>query len=173
MGRKHPATVTHLEMKSPPVWLDDDDPLPEGMTVVRLERPPLHLYRYLYDTVGRNYIWVNRKRLSDEALASIIHHPKVEIHLAQFRGVPAGYAELDFRKKAIGELSFLGVVPEYLEERLGTPLLRYAIRRAWAAGIERMIVQTCTLDHPRALPLYQRHGFEPVGREEVVLEEVD
>ena len=30
-----------------------------------------------------------------------------------------------------------------------------------------------TLDHPRALPLYQRMGFTPYAQEEAVLEEVD
>jgi len=29
-----------------------------------------------------------------------------------------------------------------------------------------MIVNTCTLDHPRALQRYQRHGFHPVAQAE-------
>jgi ribosomal protein S18 acetylase RimI-like enzyme len=29
-----------------------------------------------------------------------------------------------------------------------------------------MTVNTCTLDHPRALALYQRLGFTPIAREE-------
>jgi hypothetical protein len=29
-----------------------------------------------------------------------------------------------------------------------------------------MTVNTCTLDHPRALPAYQSWGFHPVRREE-------
>ena len=31
-------------------------------------------------------------------------------------------------------------------------------------GPRRVIVQTCTLDHPAALPLYQKLGFSPVGQ---------
>jgi hypothetical protein len=34
-------------------------------------------------------------------------------------------------------------------------------------------VQTCTLDHPRALPMYQRMGFSPYAQEEAELEELD
>ena len=37
---------------------------------------------------------------------------------------------------------------------------------AWdREGVRRMTVNTNSLDHPRALPLYQRAGFEPVRRE--------
>ncbi len=32
-----------------------------------------------------------------------------------------------------------------------------------------MIVQTCTLDHPAALPLYQKLGFQPVGQKKEVI----
>jgi hypothetical protein len=31
----------------------------------------------------------------------------------------------------------------------------------------RLTVNTCTLDHPRALPLYLRMGFEICGRREL------
>jgi len=46
-------------------------------------------------------------------------------------------------------------------------MLRTAILTGWAQeGVEKMIVNTCTLDHPRALIQYQRHGFEVVRRED-------
>jgi len=30
---------------------------------------------------------------------------------------------------------------------------------------DRLIVRTCTLDHPAALPLYQKCGFAPTGQQ--------
>jgi len=88
-------------------------------------------------------------------------------------GGPAGYFELDFRSMPRAEISFLGLMPEYIGSGLGTFILREAIVTAWRRGPERLIIQTCTLDHPRALPLYQRMGFTPYAQEEAVLEEVD
>jgi GNAT superfamily N-acetyltransferase len=172
MGKKHKTTVTHLEMLSeprlPPV------PRPLGKyALMRADKPPVHFYRYLYDAVGRDYVWVNRKRLSDAALAQIIHHEDVEIYVLYCSGAPAGYAELDFRAMPRVELSFLGVMPEYIGSGLGRFLLAEAISLAWRRSPQRLIVQTCTLDHPRALPLYQRMGFTPYGQEEVELEELD
>ncbi|MDO8840266.1 MAG: GNAT family N-acetyltransferase [Parvibaculum sp.] len=172
MGKKHKTVVTHLEMLSeprlPPV------PRPLGKyALLRVEKPPIHFYRYLYDAIGRNYVWVNRKRLSDEALGAIIHHNEVEIYVLYCGGAPAGFTELDFRNRERAELSFLGVIPEHVGKGLGRFLLCEAITRAWTRHPERLIVQTCTLDHPRALPLYQRHGFTPYAQEEVELEELD
>ena len=49
---------------------------------------------------------------------------------------------------------------------LGSWLLKTAILTAWERKcVSKLTVETCTLDHPRALALYQKHGFTPVRRE--------
>ena len=74
-------------------------------------------------------------------------------------GVPAGYAELDARREPEIELSYFGLVPDFIGQRLGPYLLSFAIRTAWSRRPSRVWVHTCTLDHPAALGLYQRAGF--------------
>jgi GNAT superfamily N-acetyltransferase len=172
MGKKHKTIVTHLEMIAPPRLPPAPRP-PGKYALMRAENPPVHFYRYLYDAVGRDYVWVNRKRLSDEVLASIVQHPDVEIYVLYCNGSPAGYFELDFRSLPRAELSFLGLIPEQVGSGIGSFLLREAITMAWSRDINRLIVQTCTLDHPRALPMYQRMGFTPYAQEEAELEELD
>lgn len=174
MGRKHKTTVTHLEMLADPMHAKRPCPCPRGRcALLRAEQPPIHFYRYLYDAIGRDYVWVNRKRLTDAELGAIIHDENVEIYVLYMNGVPAGFTELDFRYMPRAELSFLGLMPEFIGEGLGAFLLQEAIRIAWARHPQRLIVQTCTLDHPRALTMYQRAGFSVCGREEVELEEMD
>ena len=46
---------------------------------------------------------------------------------------------------------------------LGKWLLSTAISAAWAHKPGKIILQTNTLDHPAALPLYQKMGFSPVA----------
>lgn len=171
MGRKVNTTVTHLEMHGEPLLRC---PVPHGkLALIRAEHPPVHFYRYLYDTIGRDYFWVTRRKLSDQALAQIIQDDRVHIIVLYDNGVPAGFAELDLRRMPVADLAFLGIMPDFLGKGLGRFLLCETIRTAWMHGPEKMTVQTCTMDHPRALPLYQRHGFTPCGQEEVVLEEPD
>ena len=85
-------------------------------------------------------------------------------------GCPAGMAELDMRDAAVGQLAYFGLMPEYVGRRLGFYFLYHACMNAWSRPISRFIVNTCTLDHPRALPLYQRVGFGPYNREDSYIE---
>ena len=137
------------------------------------QKPPLHFYRYLYDAIGRDHIWVDRKRKSDEELAAIIHDDLTEIYVLYVDGAPAGFAELNFREPGICELVYLGLTPDSVGGGLGEYLLAQAIDIAWQHPITKMKVQTCTLDHPRALGLYQRMGFVPYAQTETEVEELD
>lgn len=171
MSRKIKTTVTHLEMLNDPKLRA---PLPRGkFALIRAENAPAHFYRYLYDTIGRDYFWINRRVLSDDALLKIIHDEKVHIYVLYVEGVPAGFAELDLRKMPTADLAFLGIMPEFLGQGLGRFLLCETIETAWMHHPQKLTVQTCTLDHPRALSLYQRNGFSPCRQEEVEMVDPD
>jgi GNAT superfamily N-acetyltransferase len=160
-----PMTVTFLEMKGKPSVLPPPQPFGK-VAILRAEHPPVHFYRYLYDTIGGPYHWVDRRRMTDSAVAAIIHHEKVELYVLYVDGCPAGMAELDFRESGTGLLAYFGLQPEYIGKRLGYFFLYHAVQNAWLKPIKNLLVNTCTLDHPRALPLYQRMGFSPYSRED-------
>ena len=171
MGKTYPITITHLEMLAP---LSQAVPRPAGqLAIIRAHEPPVHFYRYLYNTVGASHVWVDRRRLDDAALADIIHAPKIEIYVLHVGGCPAGYAELNFAKPAEADLAYFGLMPEFTGRGFGRFFLAETIHIAWARDIERLTVQTCTMDHPAALPLYQRLGFSPYAQSEDVLEGID
>ena len=162
-GRAVLVTVTYLEMTSPdqrtapPEWT-------EPAVVVRAERPTISFYRYLYDTVGADWDWFERGRLSSEALAAIIHDDAVEVFVLHVRGVPAGYVELDRRVEHEVEIAYFGLVPDYIGRGLGPCLLGWGLDRAWSYGPRRVWLHTCSLDHPKALSVYLRAGFEVFDR---------
>ncbi|HPD94006.1 MAG TPA: hypothetical protein PLG62_16205, partial [Pararhodobacter sp.] len=55
---------------------------------------------------------------------------------------------------------------EAVGQGLGSFLLKTAILTGWdRPGTHLMTVNTCTLDHPRALAQYQRMGFTPARTE--------
>ena len=164
-GRRIPMVVTFLEMTAKPAALPP--PTPRGkVAMLRAGHPPVHFYRYLYNTIGEPYFWVERRKLSDEALAALIQHPDVELYVLYLDGSPAGMAELDMRDPVTGQLAYFGLMPEAVGKRLGYFFLYHAVMNAWAKPISKLLVNTCTLDHPRALPLYQRMGFVPYSRED-------
>jgi GNAT superfamily N-acetyltransferase len=175
MGERLPTTITFLEMRAQSVHRPTPPfDLAKGrVAVLKADNPPIHFYRYLYDAVGSPWHWVDRKRLSDAELGAIIHDPKLEIFVLYVEGCPAGYAELDFRGLPTADLAYFGLMPEYLGRRLGAFFLSTAISTMWSKGAERLKVNTCTLDHPRALPLYQQMGFTPYAQREAFVELLD
>lgn len=160
-----PMTVTFLEMKRKPTIVPPPQPLGK-IAILRAENPPVHFYRYLYDTIGGPYYWVDRRRMADSAVAAIIRSPQVELYVLYVDGCPAGMAELDFREHGTGLLAYFGLLPEFIGKGMGYFFLYQAVQNAWLRPISTLLVNTCTLDHPRALPLYQRMGFAPYSRED-------
>lgn len=160
------VTVTYLEMTSSdqcspaPGW-------PEPVEVRRAVQPAVSFYRSLYDAVGADWDWHVRRRLSDDALAAIVHDDAVEVHVLHVRGVPAGYVELDRRVEGEVEIAYFGLMPDHIGRGLGPALLGWALERAWSCGPRRVWLHTCSLDHPKALAMYRRAGFEVYDREVV------
>jgi len=161
MDRKMTVTVSYLQMLRRPESLDLTPPR-EGLTVVRASSPTVPYYRFLYNTVGEPWLWVDRRKLSDQELAPIIQDPAVEIYVLSVDGSPAGFAELDLRKLPDVEIAYFGIMPGFIGRGLGPYLLRWAIERAWSRtpAPARLWLHTCTLDHPKASDTYRRAGFE-------------
>ena len=165
-GGTVPVTVTYLEMTSP----DQREPAPgvtEPTAILRAERPTISFYRYLYDTVGADWNWYMRRHLPDGELAAIIHDDRVEVFVLYVRGVPAGYVELDRRVEEEVEIAYFGLIPEYVGKGFGAFLLGWGLGRAWGYRPRRVWLHTCSLDHPRALGVYQRAGLVAYDREVV------
>lgn len=162
MGKSY--VVTWLEMTARPAR--PRLPLPAGrIALLQAHDPPVRFFRYLYDGVGADYDWTDLHGWPEEKLRDFVQNAQVEIHVAYVAGVPAAFAMLDFREAKACDLAYFGVMPEFIGHRLGSWLLMEAIHMAWDREIARMTVNTCTLDHPRALPLYQKCGFQPVRQE--------
>lgn len=154
------VTVTHLEMNEHPGRTSID--LPQGVQVVRATSPTVAYYRFLYHEVGDQWVWTDRKRLEDAALAKLIQDPRIEIDVLWVDGVPAGFAELDFRKSPLMQLAYFGLMAPFIGRGLGRLFLTWTIDRAWQRAISKLTVHTCTLDHPNALQNYKNRGFVPV-----------
>ena len=80
--------------------------------------------------------------------------------------MPIGFAELDCRNAPQVRLTYIGVVPEWLGQGLGKYLVGAILEIAWSHDPESVLLSTCDLDHPRAIALYQKFGFQLVRQEQ-------
>lgn len=158
------TVVTHLEMTEPPRMLPPQ-PVGPRLALMKVDTIPLHFYRYLYATIGRDWLWVERLDLDDNALAQMVQREGIEISVLYANGAPAGYFELDLAGSNIIDLVYFGLMPEWTGRKIGPWFLGCAVMEGFSAGAERLTINTCTLDHPGALRLYQHIGFQPVRRE--------
>lgn len=163
------TVVTHLEMRAPAPLRPGS--APDGASFAPAPQPDPDWYRDLFDRVGgHDWLWFSRLRMDNADLTTIITDPGVDIYTLTKDGQAEGLLELDFRQDRACELAFLGVTAALIGSGAGRFLMNEAISRAWARGIDRFHVHTCTLDHPDALGFYIRSGFTPI-RQQIEIED--
>ncbi|MCA1365844.1 GNAT family N-acetyltransferase [Bradyrhizobium sp. BRP14] len=162
------AQVTELEMTSPP---KQSLPMPINIhtAILRVSDIPLAYYRFLYLRVGKRWHWAERLRMNDEELAAILHDKRTTITVLYVNGAPAGFFELQQLEEDVIEITHFGLMEHALGLGLGKWFLLQALFEAWAVNPSKVKVTTNSLDHPRALQLYQQFGFSPVATREATV----
>lgn len=165
-GEEIEYVVTWLEMTARPAGPRLPAPAGAPLALIGADGPPPWYFLALYDAVGGAHEWTDWHRRPRAELAAFLGDPAVRLYTLLRHGWPAGFFVLDARAAGICDLAYFGVVPEAAGQGIGRWLLDTAIHMGWERpGVARLTVNTNTLDHPAALPLYQRAGFVPVARE--------
>ncbi len=163
--------VTYLEMRAPSSRMRCRPPLlGVPLQILRLSRPSVPFYRYLYETVGAPWRWYERRMLDDTELEALLTANHLDVIVLYAGGEPAGFAELHRHPGNDVELAYFGLMPHFIGHGLGRYFLETAVEMAWTphprTGTTRRVwLHTCTLDHPAALGLYQKIGFHPVAQD--------
>ena len=159
-------TVTYLEMTERPATPPPPRPVNVQTALLCAETPPADYFLYLYKTVGAEYEWTDWLQRPRADVEAFVENPKVLLYTLMLEGWPGGFFMLDASDEGCCDLAYFGLVPQAVGRNLGRWFLATAVESVWALpGTERMTVNTNTLDHPRALGLYQRAGFQPIRRE--------
>lgn len=162
------VTITYLEMEARPSYARPHQPLGHPAALLHAENPPVWWFLDLYRAVGSQYQWTDRFEDDPEELRAFVQHPDVALYTLIRQGWPAGFFMLDRREKGVCDLAYLGLVREMIGKGYGKFLMQEAVHSGWdCEGVEKMTVNTCTLDHPRALALYQSAGFTPVRQDHI------
>lgn len=162
------VVCTYLEMRRP----DEHVRAPIADPDTRFERirdcrPDL--YRRIYHEIGRKHRWRERLRWSDADVRRHLARSGVALFFLYYRGLLAGYFELERHADGSTEIAHIGILDEFLGRGLGKQMLSAAIDQAWLEGARRVWLHTSTLDHPRALPTYLNRGFRPFKQQHFVV----
>jgi GNAT superfamily N-acetyltransferase len=158
------AVITTLEMTRPPLKRHS---CPIGLqpVILKMSAPDIAYYKYLYRAVGRKYQWVSQELLSQNALTKVLEQASTQIYVLYLDGTPAGFYEVDFSEQQKPILVHFGLLEHWQGRGVGKFLLSHALDVIWSnTDVKSCVVSTCSLDHPVALRLYQRAGFEVISQ---------
>lgn len=152
------SVVTCLEMVGAAA------PLPVAglpdLSLDSIESPDPDRYRRLFTRIGGlPWLWWSRLALSEAQLCAILNSPSNRLWVLRRDEQDVGICELDESTVSTTEITFFGAAPELVGTGAGRLMMNHAVKQAFARPITRLTVQTCTLDHPRALPFYLNTGF--------------
>jgi ribosomal protein S18 acetylase RimI-like enzyme len=160
---------THLELRA----RGDLRPSRTPAEQVELrERRPIAPDEYLdlYRLVGGPWLWRDRLAWSTPDLERYLESPDVHVWVAAVRGETAGYFELRRHVDHAVEVMYFGLAPTFIGRGLGGWLLTRAAEESFALGASRIVLNTCTLDAPQALPNYLARGFTIVREDQYLLD---
>ena len=153
------VTIKYLEMNAPAELRAKRSTL-AGVTVTRVPRPTPELNAFYYRTVGAKYFWIDRLSWPLEKWKEYLEQSGIDTYVLEVEGKPAGYFELQSHENGDIEIKYFGLIGDFIGLGLGAHMLTAATEAAWGAGAKRVILDTCSLDHPKAFDHYVARGFK-------------
>ena len=163
------VTVYYLEMHSPDLLRGRAIAPDLQITEARVKQYQVN--KMLYELVGENWHWNEKAEWSVSDWQQYSEADNLRTWIAYNQGSIAGYFELQKKNNDdinITEIAYFGLTPKFIGRGFGGMMLSEAITQAWDWGdTNRVIVNTCSLDHPSALSNYRARGFEVVREKQI------
>ncbi len=152
------VTIYYLEMNAPEQHRRKAES--KGMIVQEAQIKQGKVNRFLYDLIGEDWQWDDRQDWTSETWIDYAESEQLRTWIAYVDGSIAGYFELKRLDNALTEIAYFGLAPKFVGRGFGGFFLSQAIDNAWRWGdTRRVILNTCTFDHPSALANYKARGF--------------
>ncbi len=152
------VTTTYLHIPSRdqfrPALVENPD-----LLILEMREPSVAFYRFLYDVVGRDFVWIDRMPWTDAQYQEYLSRPTTTVLVLYCRGVPVGYIDLDASAGVETEVVYFGLVRAVHGRGFGKHLLSVGVQRAFDDGAARVWLHTCSLDGPHAIANYLARGF--------------
>lgn len=154
--------VYYLEMHQNRLQIQDDDVL---FSLEEITKPiSSEDYIRLYKGVGDAYQWTDRLVISKTDLHSLINKDSTHVYTLKANGIDVGFTELICDTQFV-ELQYFGLFTNEIGKGYGPALLKKTIQQAWSFSPKWIQLNTCDLDHPKALALYKSLGFKEIRRD--------
>ena len=136
--------------------------------LVKKIKPDFQLNKFFYKQVGKKHRWIDRLSWSDKKWINYISNKNLETYIICQSDELLGFFELLYNPELKEtEISYFGLLEEYIGKGIGGYALSEAIRKSFERNIRRVWLHTCTLDHPNALKNYIARGMTVFKKENI------
>src|SRR5829696_6622728 len=104
-----PVVITYLELPAGAPLLAPSRPASKGFSTREVRDPAVN--RDMYRRIGADYQWVDRLPWSDARWAE--YAARVETHLVELAGQPAGYYEIELYAVDSAKIALFGLLKEF------------------------------------------------------------
>ena len=140
----------------------------EKKYLVKKIKPDFQLNKFFYKQVGKKHRWIDRLSWSDGKWINYISNKNLETYIISESDELVGFFELLYNPELKEtEISYFGLLEEYIGKGIGGYALSEAIRKSFERNIRRVWLHTCTLDHPNALKNYIARGMTVFKKENI------
>ena len=140
----------------------------ENNFLIKKIKPDFQLNKFFYKQVGKKHRWIDRLIWSDEKWMTYISNRNLETYVISKYDELVGFFELLYNPELKEtEISYFGLLEEYIGKGIGGFALSSAIRKAFEKNINRVWLHTCNLDHPNALKNYIARGMTVFKKENI------
>ena len=136
---------------------------------ISLERKKdFNINRFFYKEIGKEHFWRDRLIWTDKEWIKYVSNQNLETWIMKNNDELVGFYEKEFHpSKNEIELINMGILKKFRGKKLGSILLKHAIKTSFKLKPCRMWVHTCSLDHKFALNNYKSKGFQIFKQEEI------
>ena len=150
--------------------LNESSKVDEKFSIQYLKTPDFQINKFFYKNVGRKHNWVDRLAWTEKQWIDYVSDENVKTYILKDKNEFAGYFELILHNdKNEIEIAYLGLLEEYINQKIGSYLLSFAIKKSFFEKVKRVWVHTCSLDHKNALNNYIARGMKIFKTETVFL----
>tara|TARA_B100000900_G_scaffold403158_1_gene409885 strand:- start:2693 stop:3196 length:504 start_codon:yes stop_codon:yes gene_type:complete len=150
--------------------LNESSKVDEKFSIQYLKTPDFQINKFFYKNVGKKHNWIDRLAWTEKQWIDYVSDQNVKTYILKDKNEFAGYFELILHKdKNEIEIAYLGLLEEYINQKIGSYLLSFAIKKSFFEKVKRVWVHTCSLDHKNALNNYVARGMKVFKKETITI----
>ncbi len=137
----------------------------KNIVVRKCLEPCWHINRMFYMEIGKQWNWLEKRDWTNDQWRAYVENSNISTYIVYLKDTPIGYCELELDEEGGVEIVYIALFKNYIGKGIGFHLLSYVVKEAWKMSIDRIWLDTCSMDHINLAKNCLKCGFERYKQE--------